>query len=223
MTTEWSQRDPCNRLSPTIDGKHTPAGCVPVAIGQVVAYHKTLTTKKNIDWNKIANENGDEIAKLIQTIGNEVKMVYSKEYAHPNINFPNFFDYRDRVKNFLNANGYSVKYVDNISSTLVCPSIIEGFTKNFLGTTNWFGGHWWVMDGYEKYEIWRGCGTIAIRSTNSNNEPLQVWGMLYLHFNWGWEGQHNGWYGVSSSYRDYCKSFRKLHIVKKREFDLSNH
>jgi hypothetical protein len=108
LSTEWRQKDPFNRLSPMVDGVRAPAGCVSVAIGQIVNYYKTLTTK-NIDWNKIANEDGDEQAKLIRTIGDEIRMSYHKEYTHPQINIAglDFFSYRDRVTNFLNANGYN--------------------------------------------------------------------------------------------------------------------
>jgi len=223
VTTEWSQSDPWNRLSPMVEVVRAPAGCVPVAIGQVVNYYKTLTTK-NIDWNKITNKDGDEMAKLIRTIADEIKMSYHKEYAHPQINIAglDFFSYRDRVKNFLNANGYNTKYVEPINSRpIVCPSIIEGFTKNFIGTTNWFGGHWWVLDGYESYEIWSGCGEIPLRSASTNGQSLQVYGMLFFHFNWGWKGgKDNGWFGVSESYLDYCKSLRRLHIVKNYRYHL---
>lgn len=94
LTTEWDQDEPWNRLSPMVDGVRAPAGCVPVAIAQVVNYYKTLTTK-NIDWNKITNNNGDEMAKLIRTIGDAIKMSYHKEYTNPQIDIVglDFFSY----------------------------------------------------------------------------------------------------------------------------------
>lgn len=39
LTTEWSQSDPWNRLSPMVDGMRAPARCVPVAIGQVDSFY----------------------------------------------------------------------------------------------------------------------------------------------------------------------------------------
>lgn len=214
LTTEWDQDEPWNLQSPMVDGVRAPAGCVPVAIGQAVNYHKTLTTK-NIDWEKIAKGNDEEQAKFIRTIADEVKMSYHKEYTHPKINVPDFFNYRKRVKNFLNANGYTAEYIEPISSRpIVCPSIIEGFSKNFVGTTNWFGGHWWVLDGYESYEIWKGCGVVPIRSASADNEPLQIYSMLFFHFNWGWKGKNNGWFGVSESYLKYSKNLKRLQIIK---------
>ncbi len=42
-------------------------------------------------------------------------------------------------------------------------------------------GHAWVADGYR--DIW---------------DCSQGVGYLYFHMNWGWEGNHNGWYSFDS-------------------------
>jgi len=239
LTTEsWHQDFPYNIYSPYRDGVQAPTGCVPLAIAQVVNYYKTLNGE-NINWTAINNGNANAIANLIHTIANGIGMTYEKGYAYPNLCFPDIFCYHGRIENYLKSKGYSAGFTDLIyGSTEPCPSIFEGFTKNFIGTTNWFGGHWWVMDGYEKYDVYKGWFDTALphqpsppqprSSISPKNTELQkalpgipspgegvIYGILFMHFNWGWGGKSNAWYGINDSYLDYCKSFKKLNLYKK--------
>ena len=52
LTTEWHQDYPFNRYTPIKGKKHAPAGCVPIAIAQVVNYHQRLDGE-NIAWNHL--------------------------------------------------------------------------------------------------------------------------------------------------------------------------
>ena len=52
LTTEWHQDYPFNRYTPIKGEKHAPAGCVPIAIAQVVNYHQRLDGE-NIAWNRL--------------------------------------------------------------------------------------------------------------------------------------------------------------------------
>ena len=52
LTTEWHQDYPFNRYTPIRGEKHAPAGCVPIAIAQVVNYHQRLDGE-NIAWNHL--------------------------------------------------------------------------------------------------------------------------------------------------------------------------
>lgn len=227
LTTEWHQGYPFNTCTPVINGDKAPAGCVPIAVAQVVNYHRILTGE-NINWTAVNNEVSPDVGNLIAIISNDIEMSYEEDYAYPSLCFPDFFCYRGRIANYLNNKGYNVNWRDIGTQTPVtCPAIYEGFTSNFLGTTNWFGGHWWVMDGYKKWEWWYGWAEtenpIEPRSGSQLQDgplleqypPLTVTGFLYLHFNWGWGGQSNGWYGAAGSYLDYCKSFKRLDIRRR--------
>jgi hypothetical protein len=217
LTTRWHQDSPYNQSTPLINGTHAPNGCVPVALAQVVNYHQRLNGEI-INWTAISNGTSSSISHLIGCIGFDIGMSYQAGYAHPDICIPDFFCYRGRIATYLKNKGYSASWSDLGNQTpLSLPAIYEGFTSNFLGTTNWFGGHWWVVDGYEKYEKWYGWGDIALYSQEvelRNTPPLQIWSYLFLSFNWGWGGKSDGWYGVSSSYLDYSKSFKRLNISK---------
>ena len=218
LTTAWHQDAPFNNHTPIINGEHAPAGCVPIAIAQVVNYHQRLDGE-NIAWGKI-KENEAYAADLIEVISRNIKMCYKSGYAHPTIEVPNFFHYRARIENYLTAKGYNTRFVDAKGIPRTCPAIFEGFKDNFIGTTNWFGGHWWVMDGYETYEVYRGWGEIAEKSLphrrgNPNHEPLMAYRVLFYHFNWGWDTGKNGWYGVSNAYEGYSKHLKVLNINPK--------
>ena len=52
LTTAWHQDAPFNNHTPIINGEHAPAGCVPIAIAQVVNYHQRLDGE-NIAWDRL--------------------------------------------------------------------------------------------------------------------------------------------------------------------------
>ena len=230
LTTEWHQDYPFNRYTPIKGEKHAPAGCVPIAIAQVVNYHQRLDGE-NIDWNKI-KENSFNAADLVDVISRNIKMCYTSKYSYPSIEFPNFFAYRKRITNYLNSKGYYARFVDATGVPETCPAIYEGFKDNFIGTTNWFGGHWWVIDGYETYEVYRGWGEIAERSLphtrgNPHHEPLEAYRVLFYHFNFGWgvgkwddklekyTEYYNVWYQGVEGYRGYKNHLKRMEISKK--------
>lgn len=233
VTTNWHQDNPYNQYTPLVNGIKAPTGCVPIAIAQVVNYYKRLNGE-NIDWTAINNENGAAIANLIHIISDGIQMSYKETYAHPQFCIPNIFCYRARVENYLQAKGYNASYGYNLNKhPISCPTVVEGFTANFVGGANWFGGHWWVLDGYESYNVevdyspsncprCQGTGCrfcekppIAIQSTPGGNSQLaeiepeseinsyNSYGVLFFHFNWGQVGNSNGWYGVFDSYTYY--------------------
>lgn len=90
VATNWHQDDPFNQHTPTINGKKAPAGCVPIAIAQVVNYYKRLNGE-NIDWTAIDNKIGAAKANLIHSISNGIQMSYKETYTHPQLCFPNIF------------------------------------------------------------------------------------------------------------------------------------
>jgi hypothetical protein len=237
LTTEWHQGYPYDYYNCTLfpSGRKAPSGCVPVAIAQVVNYYKILSGI-NIDWTAIGNGNCDAISYLINVIGGYIGMTYTEEYAYPNLCFPNIFCYRDRIVNYLKDRGYNAAFVDlGSQNPVVCPAIYEGFTENFIGSTNWFGGHWWVMDGYESYDVYRGWFEEKLDSPPQFQKigpqvgvqpgESTCYSVLLLHFNWGQENtKSNGWYGVNNSYTYingkgdktvYEQSFKRLNISKK--------
>jgi hypothetical protein len=211
ISTEWHQGSPYNKYCP----KNTVAGCVPIAMAQLINYRKRYNGG-NIDFAAIARGDDDMIAKLVADIGAGIQMTYRENYAHPTIDILNPFNYRTRIAYFLNAKGYNTNYVEPINARpLSVPCLVEGFGENFIGTTDWFEGHWWVMDGYESYQVYKGW--FETPEKRGVSEPTgTAYGVLFFHFNWGWgKDSRNGWYGVSSSYLQFSKHLKKLHVLLK--------
>jgi hypothetical protein len=215
ISTYWDQKAPYNKYCP----KNTLAGCVPIAMAQLINYHQRYDGG-NINFAAIASGDDNMAAKLIADIGNGIQMTYKESYAHPAIDILNPFNYRTRIASFLNAKGYNTSYVEPINARpLNVPCLVEGFGENFLGTINWLECHWWIMDGYESYDVYQGWFETAEKrsaETRASEPAGTAYSALFFHFNWGWEdGYQNGWYGVSSSYLQFCKNFRKLNVLPK--------
>jgi hypothetical protein len=224
LTTAWHQDWPYDTFTPIVNGSHVPVGCVPIAVSQVVNYRQKLSGE-SINWGAISLKDTSEITNLMQILFYGIGMstvmdIHGDAQSHPSLCFPDFFCYRSRITNYLNSKGYYTNWVDLGNQTpITLPAIYEGFESCFLGLTDWFGGHWWVLDGYRKYEKWYGWAEEANMSPapptkgGEHEPPLMVWGYLFLHFNFGWKStSSNTWYGVSGSYLDFCKNFKRLDL-----------
>lgn len=75
-TANWGQNFPYNQLTPEIDGKHAPTGCVATAIGIVMKYHNW---PKSYDWSAIDSGDENKLAHLLYDIGKKVKTKYGKD------------------------------------------------------------------------------------------------------------------------------------------------
>lgn len=225
LKTAWYQGPPYNNKAPLREGSkyhngRAPAGCVPIAIAQVVNFYKRLDNN-SIDWHGIDNGNDADLSELPFVIGNGIKMTYTKDYAHPQISFPDFFSYRGRIVKYLDECGYRVNFVEDSSLSKhggQVPFMVEGFTENFIGGTNWLNAHWWVCDGFEKYDVSGGSGEYPLRSVAAESTKSEYYSYTIhrLHFNWGWyNGANNGWFGCSSKYLDYSKQLRRITVAKK--------
>ncbi|MBD5370208.1 MAG: hypothetical protein HDR80_03555, partial [Bacteroides sp.] len=70
----WNQGAPYNLLAPTVEGKQGVVGCVPLAVGQLLAYYKApqFLDGKKLDWDGIVSGNNiTHIAYLLETLASE--------------------------------------------------------------------------------------------------------------------------------------------------------
>lgn len=218
MTTNWAQGTPYNKtLShvPNEDGTVyvlPPAGCVAVAIGQILAYHKapnTITAGGMTwqgDWDEItqspmasflSDEYQTQVADLMKVIGNGVYMQYEWDGSSSNIdNAYNFF------KTTIGASANQIESYSylSISNSLanLRPVYIRGYDSNKKS------GHAWVLDGkraetakvYER--IYR--SKVAVPSNPIVNSEWELISSVYqsesttpqVHCNWGWGNRANG-------------------------------
>ena len=197
VSVKWDQCHPYNYYCPSCSwssdeyiykGKCV-AGCVPVAMAQIMSYHKypasyvgyefawnAMTESTKFSFNNEPNDNALMVAHLIREIGRVAKADYGKETSATLANIKTMFP-----KFGYNITGADYD-VDKVKISLINnrPVFAYGSKKNG-------GGHFWVIDGYDH---------LATRKTYYYNyAPYNVHDVrdfdnrIYVHCNWGWSGE----------------------------------
>lgn len=207
LTTFWGQRRVSTvLLSNAKDcdwcGRYL-AGCGPVAIGQVAKYLRRFDTNpynyasmpnstENFDCNTF-NPGQNEVARLIRDIGLSANSNYDYFGTCNTLTWP------WKIGSGLNGSGVNG---NNIIMVTHQPSnyqtlkneLIAGFPVIFVGYDPYDWGvfqnwHIWVCDGYKEQ---------VYSEFNCNTLSCDTFGYAYLHMNWGWSGNSNGYFGFAS-------------------------
>ena len=191
LTTKWGQGFPFNTYCYSSDNELSAAGCVAVAIGQILSVHQQPTSYNGhtYSWSDIltgyapTNNSGQEsVARLINDIGVLVLMDYSPTGSGA---------LTSNVYICLDAFGYqSYEYYDGYdfglcanSVHLGCPVYISG--SRYDESQNRLLGHAWVVDGIlVRHQLEQQIGDEIV--------PVDV--QRYVHCNWGWNGNGNGYF-----------------------------
>lgn len=179
MSTTWGQNKPYNSKCPGMkEDDRWPAGCTPVAVAQVMKYHKYPTSGivENVTYDYSVMPDRldaysdksqiDEVAQLILDCGNLLGTQWrSHESSTDLANIANLclkagFDKGMKYTpvRVVGFNKWQTDVYNDIAAGL--PVLISG------------GGHHWVCDGYM-------------------DEGL-------FHMNWGWDGSGDGYYRFSA-------------------------
>lgn len=185
--TVWGQGPGFNNNVPYVcDGnKRAPAGCVPVAMGQIMKYYNYPT---HYNWSQIENVGGgDETSKLLSDIGYYMGVEYgcdgSGAYTKdaPRV-FTQYFGYRSA-----SISDYNYLIVKNELS-VGRPVIMRAARKTgsilFPKEEN---GHAWICDGmiYREY-----CMHDYSAATVSHGCTA----VISLYMRWGWNGTGDGYF-----------------------------
>lgn len=233
LTTKWNQWEPFCDLCPyryyyystligdTLNVKHErdydiskinnflfarpiAAGCIAIAVEQILAYHEYPSTQsilsvnddaisswanlKSIDVYSAPNNIKNHIARITRTIGNGCNMWYgwfggTESFATPNA-----------AKRYLTQLGYTntCRYLDYDIEVVCdmlennCPIMIGALSSNLKKRA----GHAWLVDGYYKLITENICedesGNVISKYVVCEND--------YVHCNWGWKGRCDGWF-----------------------------
>lgn len=207
----WGQgcgfNDLCPNLSCNLCNDHAKAGCVAIAMAQVIKYWQYPT---QYNYSSMPDNYGNyDVQDLIHHVGESVNMDYGCSESGAGGGFWNWlngnsvistrlkdvFDYTtaDYDANFTSGDKWTI--TGNIDAGK--PVILGGYTsQGSIFGWHWGtgGGHEWVCDGYKLN------GTVCYK---------HVW----FHMNWGWNGYDNGWYYwndwsvPSVGNFQYCQSF----------------
>lgn len=212
MKTEWGQNEPYNQRLSKIDGEYPKAGCVAVAMAQIMKYHQWPT---NFSWSAMSNKetsstNWIHVADLLSNIGINVHMQYGVDESDA-------YDSDARTA-FINNYHYSssIKLVSHNVNNVI--SEIKAKRPVYVSGSRWdsnleeYKGHAWVCDGYQRNSSTTQYTLIVIPSDTgyfweqegTYQPPFNTY--EYVHMNWGWNGSSNGWFmddNIAVGNRDY--------------------
>ena len=177
LSTTWGQGHPYNNQCPAICYFNAPAGCVAIAVAQILAYHQVPS---NLNWNAILEKSGltdssdpvaiNQVASLVAQIGTKVNMEYKCDKSDAWL-----IDTPPAISSYgLKTDGIGAFNIGNCVFSLQNggPLIISS------GSNGEEDGHIWVCDAWKRHLY--DDGTYYD----------------YLNMNWGWSGDSNGFYLV---------------------------
>jgi len=184
----WDQGNGYNGAMPYItcngDAKRALAGCVPIAMGQVMRYYEYPT---NYDWSFIPiNFATEGTANFMLDVHNAIRNVYPMEPSY-SCGATGVSKDCDMGKVLKAKFGYSSADRGNYDEKVIKSNLEEGRPVILSGFSS-AGGHMWVCDGYK---------TIKFEFSNCTGQDN-----LYFNMNWGWGGKSNGFF----AYNDFSLS-----------------
>ena len=188
LPTHWSQLSPYNEQCPLCSNNvdHCPVGCVPLAMGQILAYHHIPS---NLSWSSIlqsyqvtsssSSTVKSQVANLLATLGSQVNADYSCNGT--GVDSSDFWRiaYTFRNAYSMSCSELSSFNLDDVINSLSNnrPVYMRGKRYDNYGIEH---GHAWVCDGWKRHHY-------------DNNVYYD-----YLDMNWGWGGNSNGFYYIDS-------------------------
>ncbi|MCG2419620.1 C10 family peptidase [Aequorivita sp. F47161] len=216
LSTSWNQGSgfnnymPLKNCNPPLPNGRAWAGCVPVAIAQMMRYHQYPT---NYNWSNMPTNNmgNNTISSFIKDIHDKINYYGSAVHYECDATGVNT-DY-NTAGLFRNFFGYSTASSADYNSNIIVnelranrPVILQGGRNaNWWIFNNYDDGHMWVCDGFKRSKI-------CIFDDNGN--PIGAVHYLYYRMNWGWGGEYNdAWYANNNfNPSTYTFNFQKKMI-----------
>lgn len=211
IPTQWSQTSPYNTYCYTADGRPAFAGCVAIAVGQLMYYHKKDCTYNgiNFQWDLMKDATDalhgtatshDLVAKLLFQLGRPQNLdiqygaiADGEGSAAYSSNVPRTFT------NFGYTKGGTYTDYDVIKGLNYGPIYVSAAAKKktiqhkFLGINTWkeisyHEGHAWVISHkiYQTRTKYTYRNFVLYQTEQEQRE--------YVHCNWGWGGGDDGYY-----------------------------
>jgi len=224
MKTKWKQEDPYNkymeiRLDSSAKTSHDRVivGCVPIALGQAMAFkkHDCFDAISATMWNAINN-----ISDITGTQYEDVVALYLKDLAYrlririrpsgTGSNETKMLQYLDSIKN---THAINYDYIDNpkYTTTQEKESILNLFVDaakkkdpiiimSNAKTPEGISAHAFVIEGvkYAIGELYEVIGNEYGGGTNKMYNLLKIEDYLLVRCNWGWGGDSDGLYDYTN-------------------------
>lgn len=233
IKTLWSQKGMYNDLvwKQCSNNEQAPAGCVAIAVGQIMAYHKKprVFMGREMHWEDMTKiDPGDMFSQIDNnSVGNNPTAVADIQYLLARLGEKHLLqmDYGcgndgsgstvTRAFHTFNVLGFhpSLKYSMEVNSMLHDlknhrPVYIRGCSsrKSFLNIeayTIYENCHAWVIDGYIRkyYNIFHHYFSNCMSEDEFHEVVSETHVEEYIHCNFGWGGDKYGGNGYSGWYR----------------------
>lgn len=225
-TASWGQGYPFNQQCYTSSGATALTGCVPTAYAILMHYHKwpisaiekkvyhsgtgeSMMLGHEYDWENMLNSYSGTFdnteANAVATLMRDLGWAYGVDYGTSSTDsgaggegaakLIEIFKYKSESPNIQSATmatGRDILGNDELWVQYIKESLDAGCPIPYSSTTTSGGRHIFILDGY----------------TDKG----------YFHFNWGWNGQGNGWFKLDEmkpdAYSDYSKSHKAYFMLK---------
>lgn len=205
LTTAWHQNPPYNYYCPTEDGELCAAGCVPIAISQIMAYHKypPVVNGYLINWYLAVLENVEPqlhyAARVIREVGREAGSSYGVDDTST---------LTTQARPTFRSFGYDAGYLEPYDEDKVFTSIIDSLPVYTRGDDIVDGGgHAWIIDGYYKSRntsyYYNMQSPYSLHTTITERKT-------YVHCNWGW-GANQNCYCLEDTFVIYGDRMREIY------------
>lgn len=232
-TATWGQNTPYNKLCFTAKGAQAKTGCVPTAYAILMqhynwpkcaiekkVYHsgtgKSITLGHEYDWasmlDSYSSTYSETEADAVATLMRDLGWAYGVEYGTSGTasgsggegaaKLVDVFKFRSESPNTQDAQYGTVRDVvanDELWIEYIKQSLDAGCPIPYSSITTSGGRHIFILDGYTDKD--------------------------YFHFNWGWNGQGNGWFKLDNmkpdAYSDYSKSHRAYFMLMPDVFTVN--
>ncbi|MDE6334275.1 MAG: C10 family peptidase [Muribaculaceae bacterium] len=200
LKTEWSQRNGYNQCFPKshyyTDGLY-PVGCGPLAVGQILFYHKY---PKNINWDDmtLSGYGNNVTSDFLYKVANNCEAIYNENGTGTS--------YQNLAYALRNTYGYTCKSSQNVNKNELIgktPAILSGSMQNNNGEI----GHTWILEGeylgthHSELEIWSfdySNEFVCFHNETSNEISLELY-----YINWCLTNtDSNGYYRYISQVPD---------------------
>lgn len=210
MTTKWHQDSPFNNKCKDDDGEICPAGCVVIALAQIMAYHEyPKNTKFNgivVDWDVVKMYNNQYTylneSPIAKQLSNLCYGLGSPDNCDVNYTPSGSSAKTRRAKLTLKNYGYKDvdrRYGFNDKNQQKAIEMISQNKPLYIDGSRTGGAHAWVLDGYLKRRV---VTEVIIHYSNRPTEVEVYYGSTQqlVHCNFGWGGTHDGYYVLRNSF-----------------------
>ncbi len=204
LKTKWHQQSPFNNFR-TDDA---PAGCMAISCGQIMAYHRhpiyMAATGHYYTWDAyqsygylFSSDAANNVSTLMQDLGSKpyLHLEYGESTGAHCSHTPRTFEAFGYVINgaHRSANFSDIRNEVNENRPVhICGDDNGVFVKK---------GHSWVADGALAQSQWVTMCTLfywndQLVYTIESKEPSKKSTGFYIHHNFGWGGNYDGWMGM---------------------------